>query len=218
MPSSHPILCRPFLLHSSVFPNIRVFFSESVLRIRWTEYWRFSFVISPSNEYLRLTGWISFKSKGLLRIFSNTTIQKHQFFGSQLSLWSNSNIHTWLLEKAITFTRWTSVSKAISLLFKILSKFVIAFLPRSKHLLILWPQSLSAAILEPKKIKPGTVFIVSWSDGTKCSISNHLLITIELYELFIYSGYWFFIRYMICKYFSHSTYCLSIFVTVFFVA
>ena len=94
MPSNLLILCRPLLLLPSLFPSIRVFFSESVLRIRWTEYWRFSFVISPSNEYLRLTGWISLKSKGLLRIFSNTTIQKHQFFGSQLSLWSNSNIHT----------------------------------------------------------------------------------------------------------------------------
>ena len=81
-----------------------IFSNESVLRIRWPKYWSFSFSISPSNEYsglisLRLTGLISLRSKGLSRVFSNTTVQKHQFFSSQFSLWPNSHIHTWLLEK-----------------------------------------------------------------------------------------------------------------------
>ena len=104
MPSNHPILCRPLLLRPSVFPSIRVFSSESALHIRWAKYWSFSFNISPSNEHPELisfkwTGWISLLSKGLLRVFSNTTVQKHQFFGYQLSSQSNSHIHTWPLEK-----------------------------------------------------------------------------------------------------------------------
>ena len=96
MPSNHLILCRP-LLPPSIFPSIKVFSIESVLHIRWPKYWNFS--ISPSNEYsgltpLRLTGLISLVSKGLSRVFSNTTVQKHQFFGTLLSLWSNSHIYT----------------------------------------------------------------------------------------------------------------------------
>ena len=91
MPSDHLILCHPLLLPPSVFPNIRVFSSESVLHIRWRKYWSFSFNISPSNEYsglisLGFTGWISLQSKGLSRVFSNATVQKHQFFSAQLSL------------------------------------------------------------------------------------------------------------------------------------
>ena len=91
MPSNHVILCHPLLLLPSIFPSIRVFSSQSVLCIRWPKYWSFSFNISPSNEYLGLiplglTGWISLQSKGLSRVFSNTTVQKHQFFGAQLSL------------------------------------------------------------------------------------------------------------------------------------
>ena len=97
MPSNHLILCHPLLLLPSIFPSIRVFSSESVLCIRWPKYWSFSFSISPSNEYSGLisllTGWISLQSKGLSRVFSNTTVQKHQFFGAQLSLQSNSHIH-----------------------------------------------------------------------------------------------------------------------------
>ena len=84
------------------------------------------------------TGWISLLSKGLSRVFSNTTVQKHKFLGAQLSLWSNSYIHTWLLEKTIALTRWAFVGKVMPLLFNMLSRFVIAFLPRSKHLLIAW--------------------------------------------------------------------------------
>ena len=103
------------------------------------------------------TGWISLQSKGFSRIFSNTTVQKHQFFGTQPSLWSNSHIHVWLLEKNIALTRRAFVSKVMSLLFSMLSGLFIAFLPRSKHLLISWLQSPSAVILEPMKIKPVTV-------------------------------------------------------------
>ena len=104
MASNQLILCHPLLLPPSIFPSIRAFSNESVLCIRWRKYWSFSFSISPSNEYsglisLGLTGWISLQSKGLSWVFSNTTVQKHQFFGAQLSLWSNSHIHTWLLEK-----------------------------------------------------------------------------------------------------------------------
>ena len=102
MPSNHLILCFPLLL-PSIFPSIRVFSNVSALHIRWPKYWSFSFSISPSNEYSGLgwTGWISLQSKQLSRVFSNTTVQKHQFFGSQLSLWSNSHIvsHTQLLQK-----------------------------------------------------------------------------------------------------------------------
>ena len=96
MPSNHLILCCPPLLLPSVFPSIRVFSSESVLRISWPKYWSFSFSISPSNEYSGLLsfkidlGLISLLSKGLPRVFSHTTVQKHQFFGAQLSLWSSS--------------------------------------------------------------------------------------------------------------------------------
>ena len=110
---------------------------------------------------LGLTGLISLQSKGLSRVFSNTTVQRHQFFGSQLSLWSNSHIHTWLLKKTIALIRWTFVGKVVSLLFNMLSRLVIAFLPKSKCLLISWLQSPSAVILEPKKIKCVTVSIVS---------------------------------------------------------
>ena len=100
---SHPVC---LLLLPSIFPSIRVFSNESVLHIRWPKYWSFSFSISPSNEYLglisfRMTGWISLQSKGLSRVFSNTTILKHQFFSPQASLWSNSHICTWLLEKPL---------------------------------------------------------------------------------------------------------------------
>ena len=102
------------------------------------------------------TGWISLQSKGLSRVFSNTTVQKHQFFGGELSLWSNSHIHTWPQEKTIALTRWTIVDKVMSLLFNILPKLVMVFLPRSKGLLISWLQSPSAVILEPPKIKPLT--------------------------------------------------------------
>ena len=105
MPSSHLILCHPLLFLPPIPPSIRVFSNESTFCMRWPKYWRFSFSISPSNEHqnwspLGWTGWISLQSKGLSRVFfSNTTVQKHQFFGAQPSSQSNSHIHTWLLEK-----------------------------------------------------------------------------------------------------------------------
>ena len=110
MPSNHLILCHPLVLMPSIFPSIRVFSNESALWIRWPKYWSFNFNISPSTSPsispstqdwspLEWTGWISLQSKGLSRVFSNTTVQKHQFFDAQPSLWSNSHIHTWLLEK-----------------------------------------------------------------------------------------------------------------------
>ena len=159
MPSNHLILCRPFLLLPSIFPIIRVFSNESVLRIRWPKYWSFSFNISPSNEHpglmsFRMTGWISFQSKGLSRVF---LLQHHSskasilrcsaFFTVQLS-------HPYMTAgKTIALTRRTFVGKVMSLLFNMLSRLVITFLPRSKCLLISWLQSPSAVILEPKKIK-----------------------------------------------------------------
>ena len=102
MPSSHLILCFPLLLLPPIPPSIRVFSNESTLHIRWPKYWSFSFsVILPMNtqdwSLLGWTGWISLQSKGLSRVFSNTTVQKHQFFGAQLSLPPNSHIHTWPL-------------------------------------------------------------------------------------------------------------------------
>ena len=104
MPPNHLILCPPLLLLPPIFVSIRVFSNESVLRIRWPKYWSFSFSISlPMNIQdwfpLGWTGWISLQSKGLSRVFSNITVQKHQFFGAQLSLLYNSHIHTRLLEK-----------------------------------------------------------------------------------------------------------------------
>ena len=94
MPSNHFILCRPLLLLPSIFFSIRVFSNESALCIRWPKYWSFSYSITPSNEYSGLTGWISLQSKGLSRVSSNTTVQNHQFFGTQLSLQSNSHFLT----------------------------------------------------------------------------------------------------------------------------
>ena len=153
---NHLILCFPLLLLPSILPSIRVFSNESALHIRWPKYWNFS--ISPSNIQgwflLGLTSLISLLSKGLTRAISSTTIQKHQFFDPQPSLWSKFHIHNW---KTIDLTRWIFVSKVMSLLFNTLCRFVLAFLPRSKCLLISWLQPLSAVTLEPKKRKSVTV-------------------------------------------------------------
>ena len=158
MPSDHLILCHPLLLLPSIFPSIRVFSNESVLCIRWPKYWSFSFSISPSNEY---SGLISFKIdwfdlpavqgtlRSLLQHHSSkaSIVRLSAFFMVQLS-------HLYMTTgKTIALTIWPFVSKVMSLLFNTLSSFVIAFLPRSKHLLISWMQSPSAVILEPKKIK-----------------------------------------------------------------
>ena len=135
---------------------------------------------------LGLTGWISLLPKGLSRVFSNTPIQKHQFFSAQLSLWSNS--HPYMTTgKTIALTKWTSFGTVMSMLFNMLSRFVIAFLPRSKHLLISRLQLPSAVILESKKIKSVTVSIVSpiylpWSDGTRCH--NLSFLNVEFFFFF----------------------------------
>ena len=161
IPSSHLILCHPLLLLYSIFPCIRIFFSESVLCIRWPKYWSFSFSISPSNEY---SGLISFRIdwfdllavqgtlKSLLQHHSSkaSVLQCSVFFMVQLA-----SIHDYW--KSIALTRWTLVGKVMSLFFNMLSRLVIVFLPRSKHLLISWLQSPSTVILELKKINSVTV-------------------------------------------------------------
>ena len=162
MPSNHLILCRPLLLLLSNFPSIRVFPNESVLRIRWPKYWSFSFNISPSNEHPGLNSlrmdWLDlFAVQGTLKSLlqhrsSKASILQHSaFFIVQLS-------HPYMTTgKTIALTRWAFVGKVMSLLFNMLSRMVIIFLPRSKRLLISWLQSPSAVILEPPKIKSDTV-------------------------------------------------------------
>ena len=165
MPSNHLILCYPLLL-PSIFPSIRVLSNESALCMRWPKYWSFSFNISPPNEH---PGPISFRMdwldllavQGTLkRVFSNTTVLKHQFFGAQLSLVQLS--HPYMTTgKTTALSRQTFVGKVMSLLLNMLSRLVRTFLPRSKCLLISWVQSPSAVILEPRKIKSDTVSTVS---------------------------------------------------------
>ena len=157
MPSNHLILCRPLLLPPSVFPSIRVFSNESVLHIGWTKYWSFSFNISPSNEH---PGLISFTADWLdLLAVQGTLKSLLQHHGSKASVLQCSASlivqlsHPYITTgKTIALTRWTFVGKVTSLLFNILSRLIIAFLPRSKCLLSSWLQSPSAVILEPKKI------------------------------------------------------------------
>ena len=163
MPSNHLILCCPLLLLLSIFSSIRVFSNKSVLHIRQAKL-LVSALVLPMNIKdwfpLGLTGWISLLSKGLSRVFSNTTVQKHQFFSTQPSSQSNSHIHTWPLEKS-ALTRQTFVGKVMALLLNMLSRLVITFLPKSKHLLISWLQSPSPVILEPQEIKSDTISTVS---------------------------------------------------------
>ena len=175
MAFNHLVLCCPLLLLPSIFPSIRVFSNEFTLRISWPKYWSFSFSISPSNEY---SGLISFRIdwldllavqgtlKSLLQCHSSkaSIIQQSAFFLVQLS-------HPYMTTgKTKALTMWTFISKVMSLLFNMLSMFVIAFLPRNENLLISWLQSPSAVILEPKKIKCQCFHCFSiylpWSDGT----------------------------------------------------
>ena len=157
MPSNHLILCCSYLLLPSIFPSITVFSNESVLHIRWPKYWSFSFSISPSNEY---SGLISFRMdwldlhaiqgtlKSLLQHHSSkaSILQCSAFFMVQLS-------HAYVtIRKTIALIRRTFVGKVMSLLFNMLSRLVIAFIRRSKHLLISWLQSPSVVTLEPRKI------------------------------------------------------------------
>ena len=165
MPSDHVILCHP-LLPPSIFPSIRVFSNESVLRIRWPKYWNFSFSISSSNEY---SGLISFRMDWLDLLAIQGTLksllQHHSSKASILllsALFTVQHSHPYMTTgKTIALTRWTFVGKVMSLLLNMLSRLVITFLPRSKHLLISWLQSPSAVILEPRKIKSATVSTVS---------------------------------------------------------
>ena len=166
MPSSHLILCRPLLLLPPIPPSIRVFPNESTHCIRWPKYWSFSFSISPSNEHPGLVSfrmdWLDFLAvQGTLKSIlqhhsSKASIPQHSaFFTVQLS-------HPYTTTgKTVALTRRTFVGKVTSLLVNMLSRLVITFLPRSKRLLISWLQLPSAVILEPPKIKSGTVSTVS---------------------------------------------------------
>ena len=164
MPSNHLFLCQPLLLLPSILPNIRVFSNELVICIRWPKYWSFSFSHQSFSEY---SGLISFRMdwfdllavqetlKSLLQHHSSkASVLRHSaFFMAQLSHPHKTT------GKTIALTIWTFVGKVMSLFFNTLSRFAIAFLPRSKRLLISWMQSPSAVILEPKKIKSVTVSI-----------------------------------------------------------
>ena len=163
MPSNHLILYRPLLLLPSIFPSIRVFSYESVLRISITV--SASALVLPMNIQdwfpLGLTGWISLQSRGLFKSLLQhhsskaSILRRSAFFTVQLS-------HPYMTTgKTIALTRWTFVGKVMSLLFNKLSRLVITFLPRTKRLLISWLQSPSAVILEPRKIKSDTVSTVS---------------------------------------------------------
>ena len=177
MPSNYLILCHPLLLLPSIIPRIRVFCNESAFHIRWPKYWSFSFSISLSNEYSRLSSlvidWFDLLAvqrtlKNILQHHSSkaSILQCSAFFMVQLLHPSTTT------GKTIALTIWTFVGKVASLVFNKLSRFVIAFLPRSKHLLISWLLSPSAVILEPKN-KVSHYFhcfpiYLPWSDGTRC--------------------------------------------------
>ena len=166
MPSNHLILYCPLLILPSIFPSIRVFSNESALFIRWPKYWSFSLNISPSNEHSGLISlrmeWLDLLAvqgtlKSLLQHHSSkaSILQSSAFFIVQLS-------HPYMTTgKTIALTRWTFVGKVMSLLFNILPRLVITFLPRSQHLLISWLRSPSAVIWEPPKIKSVIVSTVS---------------------------------------------------------
>ena len=166
MPSNHLILCRPILLLPSIFPSIRVFSNESVLPIRWPKYWSFSLSISPSNEY---SGLISFRMDWLDLLSVQGTLKSLlQHHSSKASnLWCSAFFivqlpHPYMTTgKNVALTRWTFVDKVMFLLFNMLSRLVITFLPRSKHLFISWLQLPSAVILELPIIKSDTVSTVS---------------------------------------------------------
>ena len=191
MPSNHLILCRPLFLPPSIFASIRVFSNESALRIRWPKYWSFSFNISPSNEH---PGLISFRVDWLdLLAVLGTLKSLLQHHSSKASiLWCSAFFivqlpHPYMTTgKTIALTRQTFVDKVMSLLFNMLSRLVITFLPRSKHLLISWLQSPSAVILEHPHNKVWQCFPIylPWSDGTRChdlSFLNAVLILVHVH-------------------------------------
>ena len=166
MPSNHFILCHPLFLLPSIFPRIRVVSNESALSFRWPKYWSFSFNISPSNEH---PGLISFRMDSLdlfaVQGMFKSLLQHHSSKASILrySVYFIVQVsHPYMITgKTIALTRWTFVDKIMSLLFNMLSRSVITFLPRSKCVLISWLQSPSAVILEPEKIKSDTISTVS---------------------------------------------------------
>ena len=166
MPSSHLILCHLLLLLPPIPPSIRVFSNESALRMRWPKYWSFSFSIIPSKG---IPGLISFRMNWLdLLAVQGTRKSLLQHHKSKASILQRSafvtvqTLHPYMTTgKTTALTRWTIVGKVMSLLFNMLSRLVITFLPRSKRLLISWLQSPSAVMLEPKKIKSDTVSTVS---------------------------------------------------------
>ena len=156
MPSNHLILCRPLLLLPSIFPSLRVFSDESALHIRWPKYWSFSFNISPSNEH---SGLISFRMNWLDLLAVQGTLKsllQHHSWKASI-LWCSAFFIVQLsypymtTGKTTALTRWTFVGKAVSLLFNMLSRLVITFLPRSERLFISWLQSPSAVIWSPPK-------------------------------------------------------------------
>ena len=152
-------ICCLLLLLPPIFPCIKVLSNEAALHIRWPKYWSFSFSIRTASEY---SGLISFRMEWFVPgVFSSTTIGKHQFFGVSL-LYTPilTSVHDYWKTNSC-FDNRTFVGKVMSLLFNILTRFVIAFLPRSKYPLISWLQSLSAVFFEPKKIKFATVFTFS---------------------------------------------------------
>ena len=163
IPSNNLILCRPLFLSPSIFPSIKVFSNESVPHVRWPKYWSFSFSISPSNEY---SGLISFRMDWLdLLAVQGTLKSLVQHHSSKASILRHSSFFIVQLSdlymttgKTKALIRWTFVGKVMSLLFNMLSRLVLTFLPRSKCVLISWLQSQSAVILEPKKNKVSHCF------------------------------------------------------------
>ena len=162
MPSSHLILCYPFLLLPPILPSLRVFSNESALRMRWPKYWSFIFNISPYNEH---PGLISFRMDWLdLLAVQGTLKSLLQHHSSKASILRHSAFFTIQIShpymttgKTIALTRWIYVGKLMSLLLNMLSRWVRTFLPRSKHFLISWLQSPSSVILEHKKVNSDTV-------------------------------------------------------------
>ena len=165
MPSNYLILCCPLLLPPSILPSIRVFWNEPALRIRWPKYWTFSFCISSSNEHSGLTCRIDWLELLAVQWTVMSLLQHHNSKAS--IIWFSAFFMVQLSQpymttgKTTALTRWTFVGRVMSLLFNMLSRFVIVFLLRSKCFLISWLQLLPAVILELKKIKSVTVFIVS---------------------------------------------------------
>ena len=164
MQFSHLILCHSLLLLPPIPPSIRVFSNESTLHMRWPKYWRFSFSISPSNEN---PGLISFRMDWLDLLAVQGTLKSllhHHSSKASILRCSVQLSHPYMTAgKTIVLTRWTFVGKVMSLLFNMLCRLVITFLPRSKCLLISWLQSSSEVILETNKIKSLTVSIASLS-------------------------------------------------------